>query len=177
MDELPSSPRILIPYRLAELPRAVFARSHEDIPGTSDRPYSGPGVIDDVELSPQPADEHIETSIERVERTLRDTAGELLAGKNNARRFQKRFQQGELGFGQRQRGTAIPRAAHSAIDLEAVDGESPGNRAGDIVAGRDIAAAQDGPDAGYKFTRVEGLGKIIVGPFFQSHDAVIDLTA
>src|ERR1700722_19882555 len=67
-------------------PREVVCGNHKDIPGAANCTYCLAGIVFDIELATEPADEHIETPVEWVERSLRDAVGQVLAGENDARR-------------------------------------------------------------------------------------------
>jgi hypothetical protein len=77
----------------------VLVGNGEDITRTADRPYGRAGVVLDLELAAKTADQHIETSMARVEWPLKHAFCQVPPAKKDAGSLKKRFQQRKLRVG------------------------------------------------------------------------------
>ena len=114
----------------------------------------------------------VDRAVEGLEFLALDEIHQALAREHPSGVFGQRHQKIELVAGEKPLVAVDADHAGFAVDLKPPEAQHRLRR-----ARRSPAAAQNGADARLQLARVEGLGEIVVGPNFESDDAVDVLAA
>jgi len=115
---------------------------------------------------------HIELTIGAEELVAEDALAEFIAGNHLSGQLGESGHEFKFDGGERDGAAVVAHEAGAIIHFEIAENGEIGRRGSRGIRRCGRSAAQDGVDARGEFTRIEGLGEVVIGADFEADDAV-----